>query len=189
MIGILFTPDNFSNEVNFFKSPQQFCILVNHIRQLKIASRMTEREKANRDLKREMISRTLVATDASGLANMSLPKLRAMLGKNEKTFDELCELQSSVVAMAKNATVRKSAMDWLPEVEIEYNEVRKRLSERIAQLEQACNSRNRPHGDARVPQLQAPEPHAGFPEGLIEFDGTHANWPSFRDLFVALVDS
>lgn len=33
------------------------------------------------------------------------------------------------------------------------------------------------------------EPYAGFPEGLIEFDGMHANWPSLRDLFVELVDS
>lgn len=154
---------------------------------------MTDKEKAARDLKREMIIRSLEATDEGNIAEISLPELRAMLDKNEKTYDEICELQASLLAAARNANARRAAMDWLPGVEAEYREVRKRLSERIARIEQADNRPARPsHVGSQVGSVPQPRPgpsHLGFPEGLTEFDGTHANWPSFRDLFIALVDS
>lgn len=146
---------------------------------------MSELECASRDLNRDIISRTLEATEGEEFNEMSIAVLKVTFDSNERTFDKICNLQAGVLAGAVGQAGKIAARNWLRAAEMDYKIIRMRLSERIAQLEQAGNheeARNAANERQRFQVL-------GPPEGLGVFDGTHVNWPAFRDLFTALVDS
>lgn len=79
-------------------------------------------------------------------------------------------------------------MEWIVVVEKEYEAIRQILHMRIAQLELADNRpiNEMQRDDQPLHRVDVVLPP---PEGLTQFDGNHANWPAFRDLFIALVDS
>lgn len=131
-----------------------------------LVGKITDKDRANRDLKREMISRTLEIAESEVIVAISLPELKAMLDRNEKVFDELCDLHACILASAKTAATRKSALEWLPEVEFDYTRIRQRLSERIAQLEQADNLRNRANDHEENVQPRNSVVHTGYPGPL-----------------------
>lgn len=148
---------------------------------------MSEQVRAIRDVKRDSLSRTLEIVNSHEFIAISLPELKVMFECNQKAFDNLCELQGNIIAAARTAAARAAAIEWLPNVEADYITIRQKLCERIAQLGQANNHRDAQRIQAE-PNRAAPM-ILGTPEGLGQFDGTHANWPPFRDLFIALVDS
>lgn len=148
---------------------------------------MSEQIKAIRNLKRDSLARTLEVVSSPEFLAISLPELRVMFDCNQKAFDQLCELQGNIIAAAKGAAAKSEAIEWLPSVEPDYRIIRQKVCERIAQLEQADNHRDAVRMVADP--VRAAPTTLGAPEGLEQFDGTHANWPPFRDLFTALVDS
>lgn len=145
---------------------------------------MTQRDYASRDLNRDIISRTLATVNGEAFGDIPLATLKATFDANEKTFDKICELQASVLAQALGPAEKKEARGWLQVAEMDYKVIRMRLCERIDELGRREHP-GRVAGAAQVPQGQ----NLGSPEGLGKFDGTHVNWPAFRDLFTALVDS
>lgn len=146
---------------------------------------MTDQERANRDIKREMMSRVWTKMNSPEFSGIALPELKAMVSVNQATYDSIVGSQTRIVASSKGATAKAAAMDWIVAVEQEYEAIRQSLNMRIAQLEQADN-----RADNEMPRAeQRDSPALPPPEGLTQFDGNHANWPSFRDLFIALVHS
>lgn len=147
---------------------------------------MTETDKALRDVKWAMIQRSMEKINSADFGTTGLPKLKDMLQVGNKLFDDVCRLQAAIIAGTKSAAGKKLATDWLMEVESVDSDMRQKLNERITQLEQGDR---RPSAVQPVELVQQQPTILPPPSGLGKFDGTHANWPAFRDLFVALVDS
>lgn len=144
---------------------------------------MTELERASRDIKWNLLLRVNEKVHAEEFGTMSLVKLQDLLRVSQKLFDELCAIQAAVMAAAKTAADKRQAGDWLMDAETLCTNMRYRIGERVEELEQGRQGHSLP--PARLEQ----PPTMSNPSGLGKFDGTHADWPAFRDLFVALVDS
>lgn len=146
---------------------------------------MSDQDKASRDMLRGMLARSLDVTNTPEFGNIILPELRNMFEENKTNYKEMCDLQAKFIATAKVGVAKQNAKLWIEAVEKDYRELRQKLSARIYQLERANNA-----GENLAPRAIHQLPMSTrSPEGLGEFDGTHANWPQFRDLFIALVGS
>lgn len=148
--------------------------------------RMSDQEKASRDMLRDQLVRSLGIANSPDFVEIILPELRNMLEENNTNFKEMCNLQAKIIAAAKVGVAKQNAKHWIEEVEKGFRSMRQKLSARIYQLERDNNVVIPP--PVAEPQFQLPI-STKSPEGLGEFDGTHANWPQFRDLFIALVGS
>lgn len=146
---------------------------------------MTDQDKITRDMLRDMLSRNLACTESHEFAAIILPELRVMLKETSVNFKHMCDLQVKIIAATKAVAAKQEAKLWIEETERQHVEMRRILLARIYQLEQADNSVRRQ--DSEI--LRRPPTPAVSTEGLGQFDGTHANWPQFRDLFIALVGS
>lgn len=139
--------------------------------------------ETTRNMARDYIARIHKELTKDTAAKRSSAALDYQRRRLTKEFETYMEAQTSIIAACVEATQKGKEMEEVANVDTMCSA----LSVMIGEILEKNQSASLLDQTLQVAQAGNQRSHR-LPDNLSVFDGTHANWPAFRDLFKALVD-
>lgn len=145
---------------------------------------MTSVNETSRDISRDYILRVNREVTAEGISERPMAGLDYQRRRLEREFENFMRTQTEIIAACTDNNSKAVEMKLVATVDAAYSGL-------MMLLEMQLTKENATNLDQTIMAIQASTSNKNrkMPDNLTKFDGTHANWPAFRDLFDALVAS